>query len=80
MEKIVNKFIECECHEHFIRISKWDDEDIYLIQFYAYSGYRLNIWQRIKGAWSMLRNGEALAHELIVDRKSAQEVINTLSK
>ena len=76
---MTGKVWQCEdgC-PHFVRISKYTDDDIFVyIDLY-------NVWyslpHRIKLAWDILRGGNQIEDSIILTKESAKEMAAELTK
>lgn len=74
------KFFSCECYSEGLLLSKYDDEDsiIFAVLSLSYNKNHLNLWERIKYCYHVLKNGKIYKDQLILDNDKAKEIAEWL--
>jgi len=77
-----SEFIRCECYGEGMGIDFDPEDGLYYFSYWAsgLSGGRLSIRDKIRYCWQVLVKGKAFNDELIMSRKSVNELINFLAK
>jgi hypothetical protein len=81
-EVFKSEFIRCECYGEGMGIDFEPEDDLYYFSYWAsgLSNGSLSIRDRIRYCWQVLTKGKAFNDELILNRKSVDELVNFLAE
>lgn len=62
----VNTYINCECNNEILRVTKFDDEDSYYLTVYSYHADKYSLWDRLKA----LFGGRIITCDVILSKEN----------
>jgi len=83
--EIKTVFVQCDCHVHGIKLEKFKDEDelflcFWVLEWYSEDNFLRGLWNRIKLAWKVLKNGDYFLKEITLKEDKVNELIETLKE
>ena len=68
----IDRYFDCACFAEVLRITHWDDGEIYLSLLKPRSHGTADWKQRLRHIWRILRDGDPWEDEMVLTKEEAQ--------
>ena len=73
-------YIKCDCGSEIINLAKDPDLNEFYLSIYRYKYLKPGLKHRLHHCWHILKTGSPYEDEIIINEKTAKEIIKFLNK